>query len=70
MPVEEGQVIKFLKSSRHDGFQKGDIAHISRVMARYPSSTSDIYLADKDGITVWCIGSEVTPWNQLSLNLN
>ncbi len=70
MSVHPEQEIRFTKTSRHDGFKKGELGRINRVLSRYPQSTSDILFIDKGGTLVWATASEIEAWNQLTLDLS
>lgn len=68
--LPSGTRIRFLKSSKYDyDFKKGDKGRIERILSPFPKATDTIYQikCEKDGESVWVVGTDVEPHDQLSL---
>jgi hypothetical protein len=60
-------LVRFKENERGGAWRKGEIAEIIRQISRKPLAQDDIYIVGKGDKQYWCVGSDVDPWNQLSL---
>lgn len=66
--MNKDQIIRFVKPSRNQDWDKGDMGIIASVLATRPQNQFDLYKVRlATGSHVWATHEDIEPFNQMSL---